>query len=255
MLTYLLIILFITLAIGLVIFLLKNDRGAKEPPIALWFAVGLGFIAAIVAAFLEKLFIPTNNLKPGTPLKTMLLSFLVVAIIEESLKFLPLAFSIYPRKFFNEHTDGIIYFALAGLGFGLPENILYTLQYGSKAGLGRLIMTPLFHAAITAMVGYYLIKAKLAKKNPLTIWPVYLLAILLHAIYDFGLLSGTNLFIFISVDITLTLSVNFFNLFFRAKDRDEDLGLATAGHNRYCRSCGNSNPSHYLYCTHCGQRA
>lgn len=255
MLIYLLIVVFIALAVGLVSFMLKNDKGEKEPVTDLWLAAGLGLAAAISSALIEKLFIPLNNLKVGAPLQTMLVSFVAVAIIEETLKFLPLALFIYPKKYFNEHTDGVIYFAIAGLGFGLPENILYTLQYGSKAGIGRLIMTPIFHAALTGMVGYYLVKAKLAKKNPLSIWPVFLLAIGIHALYDFGLSSGTNLFAFISITITLALSANFFNLFFRAKDRDEDMGLAAVGHNNYCRSCGFINRNHYLYCTHCGQRA
>ncbi|MHB1865211.1 MAG: PrsW family intramembrane metalloprotease [Candidatus Saccharimonadales bacterium] len=255
MLVYFLIILFIALSAGLVAFLLKNDRGAKEPAVDLWFAAGIGLAAAIVSAIVENLFIPVNSVKVGAPLTSLITSFLVVAVIEETLKFLPLALFVYPRKFFNEHTDGIIYFAIVGLGFGLPENILYTLQFGAKAGAGRLLMTPFFHAAITSVVGYNLAKAKLAKKNPLSIWPVFILAIALHALYDFGLSSGTNLFVFISVTITLALSANFFYLYFKASDKDEDLGLATAGHNKYCRSCGSNNHNHYLYCTNCGQRA
>lgn len=255
MLIYLLIILFISLAVGIVIFMLKSDRGEKKPILDLWLAVGFGFIAAIAAAFIEKALIPLNDTKVGAPLGTMLISFLGVGVIEETLKFLPLAIFIYSKKYFNEHTDGIIYFALAGLGFGLPENILYTMQYGASAGLGRLILTPFFHAAITSMVGYFLIKSKLNKKNPLTIWPILLMAIVLHGLYDFGLSSNNNLFIFISVTITLALTANFFNLFFRAQDKDEDMGLAAVGHNSYCRSCGYVNPEHYIYCTHCGKRA
>jgi RsiW-degrading membrane proteinase PrsW (M82 family) len=255
MLIYALIVLFILLATGLVVFLLKNDKGEKEPVNALWLAAGFGLIGAILAAIIEKELIPLSHIKAGAPIATMLFSFLGVGIIEEGLKFLPLAIFIYPKKYFNEHTDGIIYFAIAGLGFGLPENILYTLQYGAKAGLGRLILTPFFHAAITGMVGYALAKSKLAKKHPLSIWPIFLLAIVLHAIYDFGLSSGTDLFAFISITITLALSVNFLRLFFKAKDLDEDDGLAAVGHNNYCRSCGFINSHHHVYCTHCGQRA
>jgi protease PrsW len=255
MLIYFLILIFIALAVGLVIFLLRSDKGEREPVKALWIAAGLGLIGAFLAAIIEKKLIPLNNLKVGAPLGTMLFSFLGVGIIEESLKFLPLAIFLYPKRYFNEHTDGIIYFAIVGLGFGLPENILYTLQYGANAGLGRLILTPFFHAAITSMVGYFLIRAKLSHKNPLTIWPYFLLAILLHGLYDFGLSSGTTLFTFISVIITLALSVNFLNLFFRAKDQDEDQGLAAVGHNNYCRSCGFLNKRHHLYCIHCGKRA
>ncbi|MEI9913397.1 MAG: PrsW family intramembrane metalloprotease, partial [Candidatus Saccharibacteria bacterium] len=255
MLIYLVIVIFIAIAVGLVLFLLKEDKGEKEPTIDLWLAAGLGLSAAVIAAIVERLVIPMANTKLGTPFGTMFLSFLGVGVIEETLKFLPLALIIYPKKYFNEHTDGIIYFAIAGLGFGLPENILYTIQYGAKAGVGRLVMTPFFHAAITAMVGFYLVRAKLAKKSPFTVWPYFLLAIGLHTLYDFGLASGSDLFTFISIAITLALSANLFYLFFKAKDLDEDTGLAAVGHNSFCRSCGAVNTNHYLYCTQCGKRA
>src|SRR5665213_3617815 len=154
MLTFALIILFISIAIGMIYFMLKNDKGEKEPVFALWIAAGFGLGAAILAAVIEHLLIPVNNLKSGAPLGAMLLSFLAVGLIEESLKFIPLAIFLWPKSYFNEHTDGIIYFAIAGLGFGLPENILYTTQYGAKAGIGRLILTPFFHAAITGCLLY-----------------------------------------------------------------------------------------------------
>ncbi len=252
---FILILIFIALAVALVTFLLRNDRGEKEPISALWIAAGFGLLSAVAAAFIEREFIPLSATRTGNPLPHLLVSFLGIGLIEESLKFLPLAIILFPKKYFNEHKDGIIYFAIAGLGFGLPENILYTMQFGAKSGLGRLIMTPIFHAAITSMAGYYLIKAKLAKKNPFTIWPVLVLAVILHGFYDFGLASGTTLFTFMSTIITIALSANFFNLYFRAQDHDEDMGLSAVGHNLYCRTCGFRNSQHYLYCTHCGQRA
>ena len=51
MLTFLLIILFISIAVGLVIFLLKNDKGEKEPITALWIAAGFGVMAALVPLY------------------------------------------------------------------------------------------------------------------------------------------------------------------------------------------------------------
>ena len=252
---FILILIFIALAIALVVFLLKNDRGEKEPVYAIWMAAGFGFLGAVSAAIIEKALIPLSSTKVGTPLPHLLFTFLGIGFIEESLKFLPLAIVLFPKKYFNEHTDGIIYFAIAGLSFGLPENILYTMQFGTKTGVGRLIMTPIFHAALTSMAGYYLIKAKLAKKNPFTIWPIFLAAVILHGLYDFGLTSGTTLFIYMSVIITIALSANFFNLFFKAQELDEDMGLSAVGHNEYCRACGFKNSQHYIYCTHCGQRA
>lgn len=252
---FILILTFIVLAIALVIFLLKTDRGKKEPVGALWMAAVFGLLGAIAATIIEKALIPISSTRVGSPLPHLLFSFLGIGLIEESLKFLPLAIVLFPKKYFNEHVDGIIYFAIAGLGFGLPENIFYTMQFGTKAGMGRLIMTPIFHAALTSMAGYYLAKAKLANKSPFTIWPIFIAAVLLHGLYDFGLSSGVTTFTYMSVIITIALSANFFNLYFRSQELDEDMGLSAVGHNNYCRTCGQINSQHYLYCTQCGQRA
>ena len=51
---FILILIFIVLAVALVVFLLRNDRGEKKPVSALWVAAGFGFLGAIAAAFIEK---------------------------------------------------------------------------------------------------------------------------------------------------------------------------------------------------------
>jgi RsiW-degrading membrane proteinase PrsW (M82 family) len=189
------------------------------------------------------------------PHGTMFGTAMAVGVIEELCKFVPLATYLYKQRYFNEHTDGVIYFALAGLGFGLPENILYTLQYGSRTGLIRLVLTPIFHAAITGMVGYFLIKRKLLGKKA---WGVFLpltAAILLHGLYDFGLAVGTGFYALMALLITLGTSAGLFVLFLKATEQDQDAGLSSSGHNDFCRACGKPNPNHYLYCTYCGKRA
>ena len=246
---------FIGLAAGLVWFLLSHDRGQKEPIDALWMAVGFGIAGALAAGFLEGHWLSTDNLLAGMPHWTIFKTSMGIAVIEESCKFIPLAIYIYKKGYFNEHTDGVIYFALAGLGFGLPENILYTLQYGAKTGLLRLFLTPLFHAAATAAIGYYLINRKLSKKSVFGIIFPLLTVILLHGFYDFGLASDTVILNTASIIITLCMSAGIFLLFMLATDKDQELGISAVGHNKYCRSCGWSNPHHNLYCTHCGKNA
>lgn len=251
----LILLAFLAIAGALAWFLISHDRGPKEPVLALWLAFGMGALGALMAYVIENKFIASSSLMAGTPKATLLGATMTVAVIEESCKFLPLALLLYGRKFFNEHTDGVIYFALAGLGFGLPENLLYTLQGGTKTGLTRLFLTPLFHASITGMVGYFLIKQKLARRSPFFVIIPLLCAIALHGFYDFGLLSGVAIYTLASITITLGVSGNLFLLFSRATDRDQDLGLSVVGHNNFCRSCGWANPRHHLYCVHCGKNA
>jgi RsiW-degrading membrane proteinase PrsW (M82 family) len=251
----LILLAFVCIAGALAWFLISQDHGKKEPILALWFAFGMGALGALAAYYIETKFISANNLAVGTSKGLLLGTTMKVAVIEESCKFLPLALLLYKRRFFNEHIDGVIYFALAGLGFGLPENIIYTLQGGTQAGVTRLFLTPIFHAAITGMVGYFLAKQKVSKRSVLLVIVPFACAILLHGVYDFGLLSGVMAYSVVSIAITLCLTGNLFLLFFRATARDQALGLSVVGHNSYCRSCGWPNPRHHLYCVHCGKNA
>lgn len=255
MLLFVLLLVFIGVAIGLAWFLIAHDHGAKEPIAALWLAVGLGLLGAIAAGFLEGRLIPAANILPGAPYGTLLVATLSVGVIEETCKFLPLALVLYKRSYFNEHTDGVIYFALAGLGFGLPENILYTMQFGAKTGSARLLLTPFFHAATTGLVGYFLIKRKLARRSPLGVLLPLTGLMVLHGLYDFGLSSGSLLFVSVSLLITMGVSGGLFVAFLRGQEKDQDLGLSVVGHNSFCRSCGYPNPKHHLYCAHCGKNA
>ncbi len=255
MLLFLNLLLFIGLSAGLVWYLLSNDRGEKEPVDALWVAVALGVTGALLAGFIESKVIQPDNLHPLMPHNTIFTTAMMVGFIEEFCKFVPLAIFIYKKRYFNEYTDGVIYFALAGLAFGLPENILYTLQYGTDAGFLRLALTPFFHAAATATVGYFLIKYKLSGKSPFKVIIPLILISALHGFYDFALSTGTSVYIMLAIGTTLCLSAGLFAIYLKANNRDQELGLSTVGHNTFCRSCGHPNPHKNLYCSHCGKNA
>lgn len=252
---FILLLVFIAIAAGLAKFLVSHDHGEREPIGALWVAFAFGFGGGILAAVVETILIPVKDLNPAAQMHTIFFAALAVGIIEEACKFIPLSYYIYPKRYFNEHTDGIIYFAIAGLGFGLPENILYTIQFGAATGLSRLFLTPIFHATLTGMVGYFLIKGKLEHKSRVQTWAVLFIAMLLHGLYDFGLSTNQTVFELISIVITVYLSMQLFFLYFKATDADQDVGLSAVGHNNFCRACGQPNPKHYLYCARCGRRA
>lgn len=253
---YLLIFLaFIGIAVGLTWFFLAHDRGEKEPVGALWIAVGFGLLGGIAAAILEVTLLGVSDSLEGHLSWALFGRMLSVGVIEEACKFLPLALFLYKKRYFNEHTDGIIYFALAGFGFGLPENIMYTLAYGGSAGLVRIFLTPFFHAATTAMVGYYLAKGKISKQGWSLAIPALLIAMTVHGIYDFSAASGSIGFAFLSFGISLGVSGSLFVFYAVATNQDQRHGLSAIGTNNFCRSCGYPNPSHTLYCSNCGRYA
>ena len=248
------VLLFIGLSIFLVWYLLSKDRGEREPASGLWAALGFGLLAAVIASFAEAGFVKDDTLKGGLS-GAMVLAALGIGIVEEAAKFVPLALFIYKKRYFNENTDGILYFALAGIGLGLPENILYTLGFGPKAGILRLIMTPFFHAATVAIPGYYLARNKVNRRPFKYVIFALLGVMLLHAVYDFGLASGISLLVLMSFVVTIGLSVALFVLATVAKREDQEVGLSVVGTNTYCRSCAYPNPKHKLYCEKCGKRA
>lgn len=253
MLLFILLLSFVGLTIGLVWYLLTHDHGHHEPIGALWIAAALGCLAAIVAGLLEGLILGDHLTLLGRgSLAPLVWVAAVVGVLEEGFKFIPLALFLYPKRYFSEHTDGVIYFAIAGLAFGLPENILYTLQYGTKAGLMRVVLTPFFHAATTALVGYYLAKVKVDGLSKGMVVVALGVAIVLHGLYDFGLMSGVELFTVVSFMITLGTTTGLFLFFMRANELDKAMLEPGVGEH-FCTVCGRANTnSRNLYCVYCG---
>lgn len=255
MMLFIVVVVFILIGVLLTWFLLANDPGEKEPVSALWIALGLGFIGALAAGPVENLLISKSALLSNTASLSTLAATLTVGVIEESFKFIPLALFIYRKKYFNEYTDGVIYFAIAGLGFGIPENILYSLSYGSSIGFLRMILTPMLHACTTCLVGYFLIKKKIEKRSILLPIGALLAAILIHGIYDFGLSSGSGGLATLSLLITAGLTVSLFMFYLKATDLDQKY-LSTQpvpAASNFCQFCGAPNASHKAYCTKCGR--
>jgi len=249
--------LFIAAAFFFVHYLIVKDRGHKEPIGALWGAFGFGVLGMVAALIIEPLVVSKSivDQTAGLPLSQVAVGALLIGLIEESCKFIPLAFFIYHKRYFDEHTDGVLYFAIAGLGFGLPENIFYSLGYGAGVGVTRLVMTVLFHSATTALAGYYLARHKLDRTPLWTVVAALVTAMLLHALYDFGLMSRLTGLVLLSLAITFGLSVNLFVLLRRSSKADVLAGLSSEGNNAFCRHCGAPNPKHMLYCARCGNRA
>ena len=84
----------------------------------------------------------------------------------------------------------------------------------------RLLLTPMFHAATTALIGYAFIRHKLDGLPTIKVVGVVAAVIGIHALYDFGLFSGEPLLIILSLLITASLGVGLLVLIRRARQRD-----------------------------------
>jgi len=168
----------------------------------------------ILEIFLE---IPLRYSLSQGDMTPFLLAVVIAPIVEEFTK--PLALYLRPVKNnLDELEDGLIFGAVAGLGFSATENLLYGYSYLSEGFLifllvlaTRSIGSCLLHASATALTGYGIGKTLKTHTSFLGILPYFLLAIFLHGFYNFllsydfiGVLSGLGLaFLFVIIAITL----------------------------------------------------
>ena len=220
-------------------FFVKHDPGPEEPRSAITSAVWFGVVAivlALVFSFLFEFLISgdflerVGGVESDTPLP-LFVDVLIFASIEELVKFIPIAVYLLRKDFFNEITDGIIYFAIVGLTFGAIESFLYGLVAGSlgfAVALMRLALGLFFHGALTAVVGYTFAKAKVMNRG-LGFAALALAGVsVVHAAYNYFVFSvqGDPIFIFGAAAMALGANAAMFWLFFVATKQDIKLGLA-----------------------------
>ncbi|MBX2930567.1 MAG: PrsW family intramembrane metalloprotease [Chitinophagaceae bacterium] len=174
-------------SIYLAIVIFAQDKYDKEPKKILLIAFLLGSFMVIPAAITElgftKLIFEQFE---DSMLKDALYFFLCVALVEEFCKFLVLRFHAYRLKEFNEPFDGIVYSAFVALGFAAFENIFYVFENGLSVGFLRMFTAVPAHYFFGVIMGYYVGKAKFAKKGRyINLIKGILYATILHGAYDF----------------------------------------------------------------------
>lgn len=173
------------------------DRYEREPIwlvslVFLWGAVGAIVLGVIGSIFLG---LPTSALL-GASLAEAVGTAVIAPVAEEPAKALVLFLLVLSRHFDNP-TDGFVYGAAAGLGFGMTENLLYFAVGATGASTEewvvtvvlRTLFTAPMHACATAMVGmaFGFAKFKSWRYRTLVVPIGFLLAIGLHMMWN-GLL-------------------------------------------------------------------
>jgi RsiW-degrading membrane proteinase PrsW (M82 family) len=162
----------------------------KWKPIILCFIWG-ATIAVIAAIILE--YILHFSLAPSIDDRNVsaLITVIIIAPFAEELT-KPLALRLKTvKKELDELEDGLIYGAVAGLGFSATENLLYGWSFMTKGLLFFFILISirsfggcLLHASATAWTGYGYGKAIMKHTSLMRVLPYFLLAILVHAFYN-----------------------------------------------------------------------
>ncbi len=190
----------------------RADKYEREPLVPLLVCFGLGAAVAFPAMEVEKwAFVQLRTHEQGFGI-IILTAFLAVALNEEVFKFSVLRWVAFPRKFFNEPLDGIVYSVLVSMGFATMENIFYAYRFGMETVLLRAFTAVPAHLVFAVVSGYYV---GLAKFNPARqsrlLWQGFGMAFLLHGVYDFLIFQSWSDWLLVLATLTLYLCLFYCN--------------------------------------------
>lgn len=162
----------------------------KWKPIFLCFIWG-ATIAVIATIIIELVF--HFSIAPSFDDKNIynLVAVIIIAPFAEELT-KPLALRLKTvKKELDEIEDGLIYGAVAGLGFSATENLLYGWSFMSQGLLFFFILISirsiggcLLHASATAWTGYGYGKTVMKHTRLVRVLPYFVLAIIVHGFYN-----------------------------------------------------------------------
>lgn len=186
------ILLLIALAPGIFLawYFYHRDSYEPEPKLKIIKIFIIGGLMVIPAALVEMGLTSLVKVNINNLFNIAILSFLIIAPIEELLKYYAVRRWIYNSIEFDEAMDGIVYTVAASLGFATVENVVYVIQLGIGAGIMRAFLAVPGHALFGALMGAYIGRAKLRRdKETKLIITGILFAILCHGLYDFLILT------------------------------------------------------------------
>ncbi len=199
----------------------RIDKYEREPFAALAFCFIVGAAVTLPAVWVERwAFLRAGPQGEYSLGQVLWLAFGAVALNEELFKFGVLRLLVFPRGFFNEPLDGIVYAVLVAMGFATLENLLYADRFGIPTVVLRSFTAVPAHLAFAIVQGYFF---GLAKFNPAQrfrlLWRGLGLSILLHGAYDVLILQHWFDWLFVLATVALYLV-----LFFSSRLVKEHLG-------------------------------
>jgi len=186
----------------------RADKYEREPFVPMLLCFCFGAALTVPAVNIEKWSFDLIANQDGSFWPTFLLAFGAVAFNEEVLKFTVLVLVAFPRAFFNEPFDGIVYAVLAAMGFATLENITYADRFGAETVFLRMFTAVPAHLVFAIVQGYFAGLARFGAANPVRKMLQGLgLAIFLHGTYDFLIFQDWSdwLFVFGTVALYLCL--------------------------------------------------
>jgi RsiW-degrading membrane proteinase PrsW (M82 family) len=168
-------------------YIYNMDKYEKESRLQLVFTFVIGMAITFPVMLLETHMSEWVSSRYTSLGVILFVSFIVVALTEELIKYLALMAYPYQRSFFNEPMDGIVYAVMIGMGFATIENILYASRDGLGTTLIRAFTAVPAHAAFAIMMGYFTGLGKFAAtfRNKYRMLALgFVVPWLVHGLYD-----------------------------------------------------------------------
>lgn len=181
-------------------FIWKMDMYEREPLKFvlihfLWGAIG----AIAISIFFSTMLVGLLGLFFVNSKLSLIQTVLIAPFVEETIKASFLIFTLFNREFDNI-TDGLVYGAAIGLGFGMTENVMYFITYGTTIEAWITIVfvrsgfSAVMHGIATATVGAFLGLYKFsssAKRNFLP-FAGLLIAMFIHFMWNYSVSFGST---------------------------------------------------------------
>lgn len=145
----------------------------------------LSVFPILLCSLVFQLIIRLIGVKESNPLLyEALYTFIVLALAEELVKYLAFRRTLQQTEYRVSWVDVTALMAIVGIGFDLIESVVYAIGASVPVVLIRGICIP--HAGYGFIVGYFFGKS-VKNGKPAVKWIGFLLAWLLHGLYDFSL--------------------------------------------------------------------
>ncbi len=203
------VLLNLAIAPGLFLLIIFYFVDKEREPMSLIFAtffagVGASIPVAILEIVAKFIFTPFSQAIHPQVLQVSYM-FLVVAPVEEVLKFGAVMAVVFVSRQFNEWYDGILYAMVASLGFATLENILYVLSQGVTVGLMRFFLSVPAHALFGGIMGFFLSGAKFSRRKALWLSGALLIPILMHSLFNSLLVSGNSVAVLMVIPLSVAM--------------------------------------------------
>ncbi len=191
----------------------------------------MGCLSTIPTFFIQTGLITLLRQYSGLPVFTaypILLSlltwFLIIALTEELFKYLAVRLSVFGSYTLDEPLDIMLYMVVSALGFAAVENMLYLFSPIGQMSFGTTFETAIvisgirfmgatfLHTLSSGLIGYFIALSLSVAKNSKKVFVLpffgFIIAILLHGLYNFSIITLDSPYnIIIPVSILLGLVI------------------------------------------------